>query len=169
MIHNSQTKYVSKLQGVSFHLSPFASLFHSSRQCSYKSIQLIKYKLNNTQLDRIKRLLTSSPFSYLKLFGSLHKQPNKLKSKQKQCTATEPWTYPAFQLVKVIGLPFPNQTKLPSSAWSVPDVQKCSWPSPMSLICFSRAKFSSLFSIDASLIPWLTQNWCDLYQFALGE
>ena len=42
----SQTKKVSKEQGVSFHLSPFPSLFHSSRQCS------------------------CSPFSYWKLFGS---------------------------------------------------------------------------------------------------
>ena len=42
----SQTKKVSKEQGVSFHLRPFPSLFHSSRQCS------------------------CSPFSYWKLFGS---------------------------------------------------------------------------------------------------
>ena len=42
----SQTKKVSKEQGVSFHLSPFPSLFHNSRQCS------------------------CSPFSYWKLFGS---------------------------------------------------------------------------------------------------
>lgn len=77
--HVSQTKYVSNEQGESFHLSPFPSRFHSSRQCS------------------------SSPFSYLKLFGS-----------------------PAFQFVNTIGLPLDIQKKEPSSAKSVPPVQKCS-------------------------------------------
>lgn len=83
----SQTKYVSKEHGVSFHLSPFPSRFQSSRQFS------------------------SSPFSYRKLFGS-----------------------PAFQFVNVIGRPFAIQKKLPSSAKSVPDVQKCSLPRPESAI-----------------------------------
>lgn len=79
----SHTKYVSKLQGESFHLRPLPSRFHSSIQFS------------------------SSPFSYRKLFGS-----------------------PAFQLVNVIGFPVAIQKKLPSSAKSVPDVQKCSLPNP---------------------------------------
>lgn len=51
------------------------------------------------------RQFSSSPFSYRKLFGS-----------------------PAFQLVNVMGLPVAIQKKLPSSAKSVPDVQKCSLP-----------------------------------------
>lgn len=79
----SHTKYVSKEQGESFHLRPFPSRFHSSKQFS------------------------SSPFSYWKLLGS-----------------------PAFQLVKVIGRPVDIQKKWPSSAKSVPDVQKCSLPKP---------------------------------------
>lgn len=82
----SHTKYVSKLQGESFHFNPLPSRFHSSRQFS------------------------SSPFSYWKLFGS-----------------------PAFQLVNEIGRPFAIQKKLPSSAKSVPDVQKCSFPNPIVL------------------------------------
>lgn len=54
------------------------------------------------------RQCSSSPFSYRKLLGS-----------------------PAFQLVKVNGRPVDNQKKLPSSPWSVPDVQKCSLPKPV--------------------------------------
>lgn len=54
------------------------------------------------------RQFSSSPLSYWKLFGS-----------------------PAFQLVKVIGCPVAIQKKLPSSARSVPDTQKCSWPRPV--------------------------------------
>lgn len=53
------------------------------------------------------RQFSSSPFSYRKLFGS-----------------------PAFQFVNVIGRPLAIQKKLPSSAKSVPDVQKCSLPRP---------------------------------------
>lgn len=79
----SHTKQVSKEHGESFHLSPFPSLFHNSRQFS------------------------SSPFSYWKLFGS-----------------------PAFQFVKVKGRPVDIQKKWPSSAKSVPEVQKCSLPNP---------------------------------------
>lgn len=74
-------KYVSNEHGESFHLSPFPSLFHNSKQCS------------------------SSPFSYLKLLGS-----------------------PAFQFVNTIGRPFDIQKNEPSSAKSVPEVQKCSYP-----------------------------------------
>lgn len=81
--YTSHTKYVSNEQGVSFHLRPFPSLFHSSRQCS------------------------SSPFSYRKLLGS-----------------------PVFQLVNVTGRPVAIQKNEPSSAWSVPEVQKCSLPRP---------------------------------------
>lgn len=51
---------------------------------------------------------SSSPFSYWKLFGS-----------------------PAFQLVKVMGRPVDIQKNWPSSAKSVPDVQKCSLPKPV--------------------------------------
>ena len=40
---------------------------------------------------------------------------------------------PAFQFVYVIGLPVPIQKNLPSSPWSVPDVQKCSWPIPLKM------------------------------------
>lgn len=53
------------------------------------------------------RQCSSSPFSYRKLLGS-----------------------PVFQLVNVTGRPVDIQKKVPSSAWSVPDVQKCSWPRP---------------------------------------
>lgn len=53
------------------------------------------------------RQFSSSLFSYRKLLGS-----------------------PAFQLVNVIGRPVAIQKKLPSSARSVPDVQKCSLPKP---------------------------------------
>jgi hypothetical protein len=53
------------------------------------------------------RQFSSSPFSYWKLLGS-----------------------PAFQLVKVMGRPVDIQKKWPSSARSVPEVQKCSCPSP---------------------------------------
>lgn len=88
----SHTKYVSKLHGESFHLSPLPSRFQSSIQFS------------------------SSPFSYRKLFGS-----------------------PAFQLVNVIGFPFAIQKKLPSSAKSVPDVQKCSLPYPGSYEQFTKS------------------------------
>lgn len=60
---------------------------------------------------------SSSPFSYRKLLGS-----------------------PAFQLVNVIGRPFAIQKKLPSSAKSVPDVQKCSFPNPKETNkCFTLA------------------------------
>lgn len=79
----SQMKYVSNEHGESFHLRPLPSLFHNSRQCS------------------------SSPFSYLKLFGS-----------------------PVFQFMKPIGLPVDIQKNDPSSAKSVPEVQKCSKPKP---------------------------------------
>ena len=83
LIYVSQMKYVSNEQGESFHFRPLPSLFHNSRQCS------------------------SSPFSYLKLFGS-----------------------PAFQFVKLIGRPVDIQKNDPSSARSVPEVQKCSKPKP---------------------------------------
>ena len=53
------------------------------------------------------RQFSSSPFSYRKLFGS-----------------------PAFQFVNVIGRPLAIQKKFPSSAKSVPDVQKWSLPRP---------------------------------------
>lgn len=56
------------------------------------------------------RQFSSSPFSYRKLFGS-----------------------PAFQFVNVIGRPLAIQKKFPSSAKSVPDVQKCSLPRPEKL------------------------------------
>lgn len=77
-------KYVSKEHGESFHFKPLPSLFHNSMQCS------------------------SSPFSYLKLFGS-----------------------PAFQLLNTNGLPVDIQKNDPSSAKSVPEVQKCSNPKPI--------------------------------------
>lgn len=136
----SHTKYVSKLQGESFHFNPLPSRFHSSMQFS------------------------SSPFSYRKLFGS-----------------------PAFQFVNVMGRPFAIQKKFPSSAKSVPDVQKWSLPKPVwkiwifshifnffsitislpkSLICFSRLSFSSWEEMLAKCMPWNRQYWAALYQFA---
>lgn len=107
----SQTKYVSKEQGVSFHLSPFPSRFQSSRQFS------------------------SSPFSYRKLFGS-----------------------PAFQFVKVIGRPLAIQKKLPSSAKSVPDVQKCSLPRPESVRKSSERKINGWEVIGKSRSGSLTKE-----------
>lgn len=84
--------------------------------------------------------------SYLKLFGS-----------------------PTFQFSNVIGLPFAIQKKVPSSAWSVPEVQKCSCPRPKSLICFSSLSFSSCDAILARCIPWYRQYWDALYQLACNE
>lgn len=101
----SHTKYVSKLHGESFHLSPLPSRFHSSKQFS------------------------SSPFSYRKLFGS-----------------------PAFQLVNVMGLPVAIQKKLPSSAKSVPDVQKCSLPKP-------AQKYGPAQKIWLNCIVWLSVQY----------
>lgn len=81
--------------------------------------------------------------TYLKLFGS-----------------------PTFQFSKVIGLPLAIQKKVPSSAWSVPEVQKCSCPRPKSLICFSSLSFSSWDAMLARCIPWYRQYWDALYQLA---
>ena len=50
---------------------------------------------------------------------------------------------PAFQFSYVTGFPVDIQKNLPSSAWSVPEVQKCSCPIPIT----SKVSKSSIFII----------------------
>lgn len=123
LFHISHTKNVSNEHGESFHLSPLPSRFHNSKQCS------------------------SSPFSYLKLFGS-----------------------PAFQLVNPIGRPLANQKNEPSSAWSVPDVQKCSCPKPIvyDSIILMLMKNTKIYLCNTHLLQSTRNGACLMWLGRIG-
>lgn len=74
-------------------------------------------------------------------------------TEHRECTHLKLFGSPTFQFSKVMGLPLAIQKKVPSSAWSVPEVQKCSCPRPKSLMCFSSLSFSSCDAMLARCIP----------------
>lgn len=84
----------------------------------------------------------------------------------KRCTDRKLLGSPVFQFSKVTGRPLAIQKKVPSSPWSVPEVQKCSCPKPKSLMCFSSLSLSSCELILARCIPWYLQYCEARYQFA---
>jgi len=92
------------------------------------------------------RQFSPSPLSYLKLFGS-----------------------PEFQFSKVSGLPVDIQKNFPSSAMSVPLLQKCSFPIPKLVICSSKFFCSMSELILARCIPWNLQYCSALNQLALKK
>ncbi len=69
---------------------------------------------------------------------------------------------PAFQFVKVTGRPVDIQKKLPSSPWSVPAVQKCSFPKPSNQSFFFKFFIGFFFLMGKRPYKWDTYRilWC---------
>ena len=98
--------HVANKSAVSIQILPQKSRHFAHEECSNE--QGVSFHLSPfPSRFHSSRQCSSSPFSYRKLLGS-----------------------PVFQFVNVTGRPVDIQKNTPSSAWSVPDVQKCSWPSP---------------------------------------
>lgn len=138
-------------------------LLKFSYQFSYRSINKI---FTSTLQRNIKRNITAGTLLKFLYFQTLFKD---VLNEQGRSLYLKLFGSPTFQFSNVIGLPLAIQKKVPSSAWSVPEVQKCSCPRPKSLICFSSLSFSSCDAILARCIPWYRQ-YCDaLYQLACNE
>lgn len=56
--------------------------------------------------------------------------------------------------VKVTGRPVESQKKLPSSPWSVPAVQKCSWPNPVNVLLMIILIFKWFLPVKLYRNPW---------------